>query len=81
MQTTMNVQTQRAADLVTVTAVCDDGAKWGYPGRSVFRYEGSSGWAWIPRSRIVERVGDVIDMNAATLDACIVSRAALAVSP
>ena len=46
-----------------VTAVYDDGAKWGWPGETVYRYRGEDGtWAWVPQppGRLHD-VGDIID--------------------
>lgn len=46
-----------------VTAVADDGAKWGWPGEPVFRFRGEDGsWAWIPQPKgVLYFVGDVFD--------------------
>lgn len=47
-----------------VTAVHDDGAKWGWPGESVFRYRAEDGtWAWIPQLPKRRAVGDVFEID------------------
>lgn len=43
-----------------VTAVSSDGAKWGWPGERVIRYQADDGsWAWVPGT---EKVGDTIKL-------------------
>jgi len=64
-----------AADYVNVTATHPDGAQWGWPNEPVFRYEGRYGWAWCPCSALNEQVGDIIDMNAETINDALVWRA------
>lgn len=45
-----------------VTAIHDDGTKWGWPGKAVCRYRGEDGsWAWIPQPRPRLAVGDIFD--------------------
>ncbi len=46
-----------------VTEVAKDGAKWGWPGERVVRYEAADGsWAWVPGD---EKVGDTFEIEAA----------------
>lgn len=48
-----------------VTAVHQDGAKWGWPRTAVFRYRGEDGsWAWVPQNTGESLdVGDVVDVG------------------
>ncbi len=48
-----------------VTAVHDNGARWGWPNTSVFRYRGQDGsWAWVPQPPGYHHtVGEIIDLQ------------------
>lgn len=46
-----------------VTAVHEDGTKWGWPGDAVFRYRAEDGsWAWIPQLPTRHAVGDIFEI-------------------
>lgn len=52
----------KAMITATVTATAPDGARWGWPGERVIRYEGADGtWAWVPGD---QNEGDTFEIEA-----------------